>query len=118
MHWPRSAPPCIEPYGRRQQGNTGRSRQPAASAEVSLQRNRTHRRPACKLAKQWTLRMLTVGPAHTTGPMPVVAESARRISPVGHGLTEGLKVRGVSGCSPASGYQNRVSRTGLMSRSA
>jgi len=35
----------------------------------------------------------------------------------GHGLTEGLKVRGVSGCSPASGYRNRVSRTGLMSRS-
>ena len=46
MHWPRSAPPCIEPYGRRQQGNTGLSRQSAASAEVSLHWSRTHR--------QWT----------------------------------------------------------------
>ncbi len=23
MHWPRSAPPCIEPFGRRRPGNTG-----------------------------------------------------------------------------------------------
>jgi hypothetical protein len=34
----------------------------------------------------------------------------------GHGLTQGLEVRGGSGCSPASGYRSQVSRTGLMSR--
>jgi hypothetical protein len=51
MHWPRSAPPCIEPYRRRQQGNTGLSRRSAASAEVSLQWSRTHRRSVCNPAK-------------------------------------------------------------------
>lgn len=51
MHWPKSATPCIEPYGRRQQGNTGLSRRSAASAEVSLQRSHTQLRMQLSVAE-------------------------------------------------------------------
>ncbi len=52
----------------------------ALTAHWSASHN--HIESACNLERHWAQRMLTYGgPGQTTGPMPVVAESARQTSP-------------------------------------
>jgi hypothetical protein len=52
------------------------------SVRVAPTSRQAPNRSACNLARYWRCESsLTVEPAHTTGPVPIVAESARRISP-------------------------------------